>query len=248
MRAYQQDYAAGRPQMYDYASRKQKAIRIIKTLKEYFGQKNLVHLAVLDIGASTGIIDSVLTKSFKRVVGTDIDKKAILHAKKKYVAKNLQFKVENAMALSFKENSFDVVICTHVYEHVPDAKILFKEIYRVLKPNGVCYFAAINSLWPLEPHYNLPFLSYFPKPIANFYVKLFGKANAYYETPLSYWSLRDLCHKFQIHDFTAKILRNPKRYGYEDKLNGFTATVAYLLSPLATYLAPTFFWILKKKS
>ena len=40
------------------------------------------------------------------------------------------------MKLSFKENSFDIVICTHVYEHVPNSKKLFDEIYRVLKPGG----------------------------------------------------------------------------------------------------------------
>ena len=34
----------------------------------------------------------------------------------------------------------------------------------------------------MEPHYNLPFLSYLPKSTANYYVRFTGKAKKYYET------------------------------------------------------------------
>src|SRR5260221_7815388 len=117
MKKYQEDYAKSRPQMYDKKSREEKGVRIIKTLSDYLGNKNLKSLTVLDVGASTGIIDSVLAKKFKNVVGTDIDKDAVKFANKNFAKKNLKFKVEDAMKLSFKNNSFDVVICTHVYEH-----------------------------------------------------------------------------------------------------------------------------------
>src|SRR5258708_3577504 len=134
---YQNNYAAGRVQMYHKKSRELKAIRIIKTLLDYFGKRKIKNLKVLDIGASTGIIDNILAKSFKEVIGTDIDKDAVKFAQENFKRKNLRFKVDDAMKLSFKDNSFDVVICTHVYEHVPNPNKLFKEIYRVLKPGGV---------------------------------------------------------------------------------------------------------------
>jgi len=38
--------------------------------------------------------------------------------------------------LSFKNNSFDVIFCSHVLEHVEDDHKAIKELYRVLKPNG----------------------------------------------------------------------------------------------------------------
>ena len=151
------------------------------------------------------------------------------------------------MNLSFDNNSFDVVVCTHVYEHVPDSKKLFDEIYRVLKPGGICYLAAINRLWPWEPHYNLPFLSWFAKPLANFYVKLFGKADIYFETPRTYWGLKKLTVKFARFEYTQKILRNPKKFGYENLAKMPTRHLAWVLSPFARYLPPTFFWILKKE-
>ncbi len=243
---YQFNYAAGRPQMYDLESRKKKAERMIKTLSHYFGEKNLKKLSLIDIGASSGIIDNVLATKFKKVVGVDIDKDAISYAKKKFKRKNLIFKVGDALKLDFKQNTFDVVICTHIYEHVSDPKKLFKEIYRVLKPDGVCYLAAINKLWPIEPHYDLPFLSYLPKDWANVYVKIFNKAKQYYETPLSFWELQKLCSDFKIVDYTQKIMNDPKKFGYSDKINGWILIPSQILSPISKYLAPTFFWLLIK--
>lgn len=38
--------------------------------------------------------------------------------------------------LPFKDNTYDIVICNHVLEHVPNDKIAMQEIIRVLKPGG----------------------------------------------------------------------------------------------------------------
>ena len=38
--------------------------------------------------------------------------------------------------IPFPENTFDVVICNHVLEHVDDSDTVMKEFYRVMKPGG----------------------------------------------------------------------------------------------------------------
>jgi SAM-dependent methyltransferase len=38
--------------------------------------------------------------------------------------------------LPFADNSFDVIFCNHVLEHIPDDTTAMQELYRVLKPNG----------------------------------------------------------------------------------------------------------------
>lgn len=38
--------------------------------------------------------------------------------------------------LPFKDNEFDVILCNHVLEHIPDDTKAMQELYRVLKPNG----------------------------------------------------------------------------------------------------------------
>lgn len=233
--------------MYDLSSREQKALRMVKLFEHYFGKEKLKQKTVLDVGASTGILDNILARHFKKVIGIDIDEGAIKHAKQKYKSKNLIFEKGDAMKLKYKESSFDVVICAQVYEHVPDVQKLFDEIYRVLKKNGICYLAALNSLWPIEPHYNLPFLSVLPKSLAHKYMQIFNKGKNYYETPRSYWELKKMCGKFTIFDYTPKILNSPKTFGYDDKINGVTkTTIAKALAPITPLIAPTFFWLLKK--
>ncbi len=52
---------------------------------------------------------------------------------------------------------FDVVTCTHIYEHVPDAQRMMDEIYRVLGTGRrLCYFAAENRIRLWDGHYDLP--------------------------------------------------------------------------------------------
>ncbi|HVF09405.1 MAG TPA: methyltransferase domain-containing protein [Abditibacteriaceae bacterium] len=47
--------------------------------------------------------------------------------------------------IQFPDNSFDVILCYHVLEHVPDDVQAMRELYRVLKPGG---WAILQS--PLE--------------------------------------------------------------------------------------------------
>ena len=38
---------------------------------------------------------------------------------------------------NFKDESFDLIICNHVLEHIEDDKSALNEIYRILKYNGI---------------------------------------------------------------------------------------------------------------
>jgi SAM-dependent methyltransferase len=38
----------------------------------------------------------------------------------------------------YKDNTFDVIICSHILEHVPDDRQSLRELYRVLRPGGSC--------------------------------------------------------------------------------------------------------------
>jgi len=50
------------------------------------------------------------------------------------------------LSLPFPDNSFDVILCNHVLEHIPDDARAMRELSRVLKPNG---WAILQV--PLDP-------------------------------------------------------------------------------------------------
>jgi len=51
--------------------------------------------------------------------------------------------------LPFPNDSYETIFCTEVLEHVPDTLAFLKEVYRVLKPNGIFFFTT-PFLWPLH--------------------------------------------------------------------------------------------------
>jgi len=48
--------------------------------------------------------------------------------------------------LPFKNNEFDVILCNHVLEHIPDDTTAMKELFRVLKPDGLGIFQVPQDL------------------------------------------------------------------------------------------------------
>ena len=48
--------------------------------------------------------------------------------------------------LPFQDNSFDVILCNHVLEHIPDDTKAMQELYRVLKPGGWGIFQIPQDL------------------------------------------------------------------------------------------------------
>tara|TARA_R110002049_G_scaffold696_6_gene4278 strand:+ start:9554 stop:10225 length:672 start_codon:yes stop_codon:yes gene_type:complete len=49
-------------------------------------------------------------------------------------------------ALPFPDNSFDVIFCNHVLEHIPDDTKAMQELYRVLRPGGWGIFQIPQDL------------------------------------------------------------------------------------------------------
>lgn len=59
----------------------------------------------------------------------------------------LAFGVGDALCLPFAADTFDVVVCSEVLEHITDYESALREIDRVLKPGGV-FVASVPTFFP----------------------------------------------------------------------------------------------------
>jgi len=60
---------------------------------------------------------------------------------------HLLFGVADGLQLPFADNTFDVVICSEVLEHIEDYRAVLAEIDRVLKPGGI-FAASVPAFFP----------------------------------------------------------------------------------------------------
>ena len=115
-------------------------------IKKKINKKN-IHL---DIGCGSGTFISLLNN--KESYGIDISSKQIKYANKKHGGKNKEF-YSFVKKIPFKKNFFDSISLIELIEHLSDREIyiLFKEIFRILKPDGAIYITTPNylSFWPL---------------------------------------------------------------------------------------------------
>jgi 2-polyprenyl-3-methyl-5-hydroxy-6-metoxy-1,4-benzoquinol methylase len=232
--------------MHDVIQRTQKARKTLSVLGDYL--KDLSSLNLLDIGCSTGILTKTYGEKFGSVTGVDIDAPAVEFAVKNHSSDNVRFFVRDSMDTGFERASFDVVTCTQVYEHVPNSNRLMAEIHRLLKPGGICYFAAGNRLCLMEGHYHLPLLSVIPKPFAHVYLRILKRGTYYYENHLTLWGLRKLARQFEIIDYTKKIIESPEKYSLDEMLaqGSFKQKIALAVVRTAYWLVPTYIWLLRK--
>lgn len=103
---------------------------------------------ILDIGCGTGKITSNLAGRLVngRVTGTDISEPMIHLASKKFEKEtSLTFQVEDAMNLSFGDETFDVVTSFNSLHWLSDPDSGLSECLRVLKPGGTIVIVAPDT-------------------------------------------------------------------------------------------------------
>jgi ubiquinone/menaquinone biosynthesis C-methylase UbiE len=97
---------------------------------------------VLDIASGEGYGSYILSKNASKVIGVDIDKEAVIEARKKYLNDNLNFTVGSADNIPLDSNSIDVVVSFETIEHHDKHDEMLIEIKRVLKPDGILIMSS----------------------------------------------------------------------------------------------------------
>lgn len=99
-------------------------------------------LSILDVGCGSGANSAELAARGHRVVGADFSDAAI----EKYRARGFEgYVVDLESNLGFPADSFDVVFCSEVIEHMTSPEVLAAEMFRMLKPGGLLVLSTPNS-------------------------------------------------------------------------------------------------------
>ena len=235
-------YSELQDKTHDEDRRRRKARKIVAVLEHFLGRPDLTGLRAVDIGSSTGFTVKALASAGADAIGFDIDEPGITYARERF-GDVATFAVADGSSIPMPDDSVDIVVFNHIYEHVVDPDGVLAEIVRVLRPDGVAYFAFGNKWQVIEPHYRLPLLSWLPAGLADRYIARSGKADTYYERFRTRRELARMCRPLRLWDYTYAVLADSERFSAEDvlprRLAGLPAGAFKALAPII----PTFIWV-----
>ena len=102
--------------------------------------------AALEVGCGGGILCEDIARMGFDVTGIDPSEHSLQIATSHAKASRLRINYEQGTgeALPYRDNSFDIVFCCDVLEHVRNLPKVISEISRVLKPGGVFCYDTLN--------------------------------------------------------------------------------------------------------
>ena len=121
---------------------------LVDKIKNHFsilpnGSYPFKNLTLLDVGCGGGLIAEPMTRLGAKVTAIDASEKNINVAK--FHAEQMNLKINYLCATPEKLNEqFDVILCLEIIEHVADVDLFIKSCAKLLKKDGVIFFATLN--------------------------------------------------------------------------------------------------------
>jgi len=127
----------------------QKALHDINILRlDYIDERSQIKgKRVLDVACGGGILSEAMAVLGADVSGIDAGKQALMVAKQHVKQSNLRINYQAGTAEEFSKKypeSFEVVTCMELLEHVPDPSLIVAACSKLVKPGGDVFFATLN--------------------------------------------------------------------------------------------------------
>ncbi len=114
-----------------------------------FAWENRTFENALNLGTGEGDYDGMIAGFCNELFACDINEQDVAFAQQlnRHVS-NVRYDVENALNLSFPDNTFDLLISVDVIEHVGQPERMMQEVGRVLKPGGIALITFPSLEYP----------------------------------------------------------------------------------------------------
>jgi len=200
---------------------------------------------VLDVGAGSGyFIFEMMGKCAERdisFVGIDPSVEHIKwleYRKRKEKKSSVLTVVGDAQALPFRKETFDILVCSEVLEHIPSKQEAIAEMARVLKTGGILLLSTPSKK-------ALDFWGLITAPLQLILAFRTRERSPAYDSPVYSRELMQYLKKagFSIEDFELNVIMPPLTYfSHLPKSSGriFTAVCGFLEKNLKKPLAPYF--------
>lgn len=107
--------------------------------------------------------------------------------------------------LPYTDNSFDLVTCQQVLEHVNDIDKVVAELVRVTRPGGKIFVSTPNYLFPYEGHYRMKWFPMMPKRLGGWLLRRNGRDPTFLLNHVNYTNYFQLARLWRFH---CLIVRN----------------------------------------
>jgi 2-polyprenyl-6-hydroxyphenyl methylase/3-demethylubiquinone-9 3-methyltransferase len=116
-------------------------------LKYVADRSALAGARVVDVGCGGGILSESLARKGAEVIGIDVAPRVLaiarLHLHESELEVDYREMTVEALAQEAPQ-SFDVVTCMEMLEHVPDPPSIVRAVHDLLKPGGHAFFSTLN--------------------------------------------------------------------------------------------------------
>ncbi|AHM59928.1 Methyltransferase type 11 [Flammeovirgaceae bacterium 311] len=113
-----------------------------RLLKPYLYVEDKIGGVVAEIGCGDGRGIELLAPKSSRYIA--LDKSTAIAKKRAKGYKNVEFIETLIPPIPLADNTFDVVLCFQVIEHIVDDTLFLEELHRILKPGGKLYLTTPN--------------------------------------------------------------------------------------------------------
>ena len=103
---------------------------------------------VLDFGCGGGILSEALADSGAQVVGIDLAAAVLEAARAHRGDKAIDYIHASGADLVARGESFDVITCMEMLEHVADPAAILRDIHALLRPGGLVFLSTVNRTLP----------------------------------------------------------------------------------------------------